>query len=650
MWKRFQGHGREKERHAQIGNPVLLETTYDEDQLRRNPYVADVQRIPHLHSAPPPPPLLSYSLALEAPPNYRASEFPAVSESPLYSQPSHDLTYYHENPTATQSAYEDISPPSSPDLDQLYSASTHPPRRFHSMRDVSPVDEDRKNMDSGFRTGSNIPVLKRAPPALQTGELNSGPKQKFWEGKLAPNSKVKWDVYSGEPTSSNAGRASSVTPGTYAHGAAHSVSRPMGHQVTVSGPERKVSLAERVSRFGARQAAVEPWSKATGRSEIAPPLRDDPSKRPLQLPRKASSPTSKRKDVEVPNARDVVAHHDTSATDTSSVTSETRSPDLHNDLIKPIVPLKVGRNTPPRSGLTSPTSPTNPGLGIHPFVYSSPTTPTNRNPLPVPEAPKQSEVAAAELHPAIRSTTPPYHTADGKVVGQTPEKDKQAPTSRFSWTTYNSGTTYQHSPPPSPPTLLAAATPVVRQRVVTEPISAASSILSRRRPVPQADRVPEALHPIRKSTPTNESPATTTTARIPRTMLTRSPVSPYAASIFSTASTSTTKALPVPPTSLSAHDHVSLLESQMDDLRIRRSNVYRLLSDLNNAAPPNPLLTDYKTARVVEQRKKVFEEELCEIKREEHEVGMKLHRAWKKREREDPNAAGSALWVRRVTS
>jgi hypothetical protein len=53
--------------------------------------------------------------------------------------------------------------------------------------------------------------------------------------------------------------------------------------------------------------------------------------------------------------------------------------------------------------------------------------------------------------------------------------------------------------------------------------------------------------------------------------------------------------------------------------------------------------------RVVEQRKRGFEDELSEIKREEYEVGMKLHRAWKKREREDPNV-GSAIWVRRVTS
>lgn len=53
MWKRLQGHVREKEK--QIGNPVLLETTYDEDQLRHIPNVADAQNAnyqPNASSAP----------------------------------------------------------------------------------------------------------------------------------------------------------------------------------------------------------------------------------------------------------------------------------------------------------------------------------------------------------------------------------------------------------------------------------------------------------------------------------------------------------------------------------------------------------------------------------------------------------------------
>jgi hypothetical protein len=43
-----------------------------------------------------------------------------------------------------------------------------------------------------------------------------------------------------------------------------------------------------------------------------------------------------------------------------------------------------------------------------------------------------------------------------------------------------------------------------------------------------------------------------------------------------------------------------------------------------------------------------LEEELAEIKIEEHDIGLKLHRAMRKRELDDPNS-GSALWIRRVT-
>ncbi|KAF1836233.1 hypothetical protein BDW02DRAFT_596629 [Decorospora gaudefroyi] len=640
MWKRLQGHVREKERHAQIGNPVLLETTYDEDQLRRNPNVADLQNSSYQHNAPPSQ--LSYSLSPQDPPNYRASE--ALTASSTYSQPSQDQ-YYYDNPTATSPfGYEDISPPSSPEPDQHLSSSSSQPRRFRSMRDVSPMDENRRKLEAEPRQGSHIPVLRRAPPVLQTGDLHSGPKQKFWEGKLAPNSKVKWDEYSGEPNSS--GKAASVTPGSYAQGALSSDRRPMGYQVSVTGPEkRNVSLGERVGRFGTRSSPppVEPWSRATGRSEIAPPLKYQPASKPVQVPRKAISPTAERTDQEGSNALAAAMDRAPKLADTHPVRTETRDYSMHNNDIKPIVPLKVGKTSPPRSGLTSPTSPVHQGLGISTFRYPSPITPTARDQQESSPVTTLNTPIEATLHPAHRTATPPYTTVERKSE-DTPEKDKQPPTSRFSWTTYNSATTYQHSPPPSPPPPplpSAKSAPAPKPRVVTEPISAASSILSRRRPVPHADRFPE---PVPTPKPVSETATGMAKIRSP------DPISPSSASTFSTLSTNTSKALPRPPPTLSASDHISLLESQQEDLRIRRNNVYRLLSDLNNAAPPNPLITDFKKSRLVEQRKKAFEDELYEIKREEHDVGLKLHRAWKKREREDPGAAGSALWVRRVTS
>lgn len=87
----------------------------------------------------------------------------------------------------------------------------------------------------------------------------------------------------------------------------------------------------------------------------------------------------------------------------------------------------------------------------------------------------------------------------------------------------------------------------------------------------------------------------------------------------------------------------------MDDLRLRRSNVGRLLRDLNEHAPANPLVTDFRKMRERERRIREFEDELADIAREEHDTGLKLHRAWRKREREDPMGMESALWVRRVT-
>lgn len=577
----------------------------------------------------------------------RISEVPTMSESSMYSRPSHDLTYYDNITAPAGSAYEDISPPSSPGPEQTSSHNSGQPKRFKSMRDVSPIDENRGSRMAVTNTHSSIPVLRKAPPTLRTGETQHEPSQKFWGGKVAPNSKVKWDTYSGEPSS--IGKSGSVSPGTYAKQASTSDQRSLGYHVSVSGPEKKVvSFSERVGRFGSRSPQPdaapkhEPWSRATGRSEIAPPLKFQPAKAPLQVPRKSLSPTPEKVSRQVQPSLAASVSRAPGATDTLHVAHSPDDLDTHEELIKPTVPLKVGRTTPPR-GFTSPTSPTHPaGLGIQaPFKYTHPAIANKqrRNESPDTAIHEQPAVRQIPEQPK-RPSTPPQEQVSRVSLEQTPEKDKQAPTSRFSWTTYNSGTTYQHSPPPSPPPALPTSTPS-RNRVVSEPISAASaasSILAKRRPVPQPDQTPS-----RKDT--TESPGTAKISTM-SSRLSSGPPSPGAVSTFSTAS----KALPAPPSALTAADHVAVLESQMEDLRIRRSNVYRLLTDLNKAAPPNPLITNFRTARIAEQRKRDFEDELSEIKREEHEVGLLLHRAWRKRERDDPNQAGSAIWIRRVTS
>lgn len=656
MWKRFQGYGRDKEKQAQIGNPVLLETTYDEEQLKRNPSVTNLQNTNHRHNLPPPqspwvPPFhlagnltVDSTCSLFAPqdyPDYRDSSIPSVSS--VYSRPSNDL-YYYDNPAVTPPcAYEDVSPPSSPEPEQQQ--NFRQPRRYRSMRDVSPMDENRQKFQTAGASYdvTNMPVLRRAPDSVQAGESQS--TQKFWGVKLAPNSKVKWDAYSGEPTSGDTGKVQSVTPGMY-KGADSTDNRPMGYHVSITGPEVKknVSLVGRMGSLRVKMPPVveaskprEPWSRTTGRSEIVPALKDEPLRKVFQQPRKTEALDLDKMGQTVPNTSATPVACVPVAADTAPAIDSAHDFDVHQNTFKPIAPLKISKNTV-SSSLASPTSPTNIGLGIQtPYSYYSPVTPTQTQPsLPstVVNEPKEIKTQSRE-----QNMKPSPSTVVKQPLEPTPEKETEPLNSRFSWTTYNSTTTYQHSPPTTPQSGMSTYTQVQRPRVATEPISTASSILGRRRPVPQAGQLPDPTpQATRKPTPV---PSTTPDAAKLRAL------SPPSSD--STLNTKTNKALPQPPTTLSASDHISLLESQLEDLRVRRTNVYRLLNDLNKAAPANPLVTDFKRARLVEQRKRGYEDELSEIKAEEHDIGMKLHRAWKKREREDPNQ-GSALWIRRVTS
>jgi hypothetical protein len=98
-----------------------------------------------------------------------------------------------------------------------------------------------------------------------------------------------------------------------------------------------------------------------------------------------------------------------------------------------------------------------------------------------------------------------------------------------------------------------------------------------------------------------------------------------------------------------SQDHVESLQAQLDDLFTQRSNVQRVLRDLLKPEASNPLTTTFRGEREREKRVQALREELNEIALAEHDVGLKLHRAHKKREREE-GGEGTTLWIKRVTS
>ncbi|KAK4159192.1 hypothetical protein QBC43DRAFT_132042 [Cladorrhinum sp. PSN259] len=111
---------------------------------------------------------------------------------------------------------------------------------------------------------------------------------------------------------------------------------------------------------------------------------------------------------------------------------------------------------------------------------------------------------------------------------------------------------------------------------------------------------------------------------------------------------------PAPPevTAGEAQDRVAMLRAQSSALANRRLNIERLITQMTEMMPTDKLMNSDEVIRKREQEKKkvgALEMELSEVKREEHEVGLKLHRAYKRLDR-DTEWETTGLWVRRVTN
>ncbi|KAL9128842.1 MAG: hypothetical protein Q9217_002568 [Psora testacea] len=185
------------------------------------------------------------------------------------------------------------------------------------------------------------------------------------------------------------------------------------------------------------------------------------------------------------------------------------------------------------------------------------------------------------------------------------------PQSRFSATTIAT-TTYDNSSPPRTPQMDPDA-----PSTTTTP----NSVLNRKRPVP-----PSGLNLKRKPTP-SEIPARTPNG-IPR---------------------KDSKSLPKPPPDAAIEDPVQILQAKQDVLRRRRRNLETVIHELTNVVHPSSIAYDRASRAEIKKTVQGLEKELAEVVKDEHETGLKLHRAWK---RHDDFAAyePTSIWVRRVTT
>jgi hypothetical protein len=112
------------------------------------------------------------------------------------------------------------------------------------------------------------------------------------------------------------------------------------------------------------------------------------------------------------------------------------------------------------------------------------------------------------------------------------------------------------------------------------------------------------------------------------------------------------KSLPPPPPESSARDRVSKINAQLTSLGNRRINITRSIKQMTELMPTDSILDSQEVVTKREMEKKIVERlkaELAEVQREEYDLGLKLHRAYKRMDREVGSAGTTAFWVRRVT-
>ncbi|KAK4981574.1 hypothetical protein LTR66_009883 [Elasticomyces elasticus] len=662
MWRLRPSNQRKD--NVPIGRPTLIETTYDDQSLE------------DIHSATTLPALPFKSLLpVDTSRERRISSAPTASSA--YSRTSAGLAHLRfDLSSATAASGDDVSPISSTTSPDNY------PRCDGSHDEaVSPISDlgDQSNEQPQpapeRRRASQIPVLWKA---RSVSHKPSTP--------LTTSRTTRWDDFSGEPTTSSSGKPSQVKPSTYTPPITPAHDDPTyGVDFPVTdGAQRpkKATFAQRAAKFGSKALTVEtrpPWKGARGRAALVSTSAPYDSPQSVTTPIRDQSPSWK---MSTPNATPSVFVRPDSETSDQSQT-ETVSPisTIETSPIKPIVPLKLGknsicsRNASPSSATAANTgypSPLSPRVVNHSRQLSraskitrkpvSSSSPASEN---IPPEPRRGSFDGADSSQTTRVeeveqpqsrfswTTYANSTADRRSAGtmktlQTvAQQDATQPASRFSWTTQATNTTYQDRTPSATPP--QPAHPPQWTMPAFTPTSS-TLIIERRHPIgarndvtPLPARTAPGLNPT-----TTPSPITTTTSPHPskNTSPTTSPPPPPTTTTPPSTS-STTKALPLPPTLLQPTplSHLDHLAAKLDDLNLQRRNTQRSIHQLEALQPSSPLLADLAARR--ELRRKVAElaQELADVKLRECEAGRRLARARRKEERE---GGGSGLWVSRV--
>jgi hypothetical protein len=510
---------------------------------------------------------------------------------------------------------------------------------------MPPVSKLSLNQPGSRPAGTSIPVLRREKRknsiAAAAVAANNAQNSEDGAAKIKPKD-TRWDALTGEPTTSDRGRPPQVKPGEFLPPGSY-VEDGMGVQTTVtSAPKTQTSFGDRVRKLkdtsimGAGGNRPE-WKGSSGRTKVVPPVADQLDIPPLHLPRKSSkaatSPPSgdpgRIAAVSLVSGSPAV----TPAVSSTMVPANSRS----YPTIKPIIPSNMERNGPsPFSG--SPTT-----MGPSP-QQSSRAAQANPTPIYKDSRPPKKSVAPPTTSQPTRGSTYP-------APSNNPSGPRAFPSSA---TVIERTNTYEpYDPYNEPPS---------RFSTTTYATSAAST------PRPSSDSTPP-LPPPHQNSPNNSRsrPRNSSGDSIKATTRKALPVSGegISAPVFismapgastrgsidltsSAASVRNSKMLPKSPPEAASLSLTQSLQAQIDDLSRQRNNLQKSIHQMTELMPVDGQLGTEARRREEEKRKvELLREDLADISRLEHEIGLKLHRA-RKRQDQDAVYEPTSLWVRRV--
>lgn len=515
-----------------------------------------------------------------------------------------------------------------------------------SSPNVSPVTENSSPVIErppiNGKHASGIPVLKKTQRFGSAGNMWTnwrvkGADSRSPNGSSGTPTETRWDDYSGERTTSEKGKPGQVDPRSIPFDAKPGrllPSQAFGTTTTISGGNEPVRRKKVPARDGNFTPAVrEEWKGASGRHKIINPLMD----KPLPPGKSAIFPTGSRRLSESPDdqvrTRDAISPTSglalSSISDESTPTREksgqpaikiedsgSNEPNSSTQGAPPIC-IVTALDHPIETGVTSNLSPedTRSPLARHPSTEEMKLKPEPLTPEATPNSSREGQIPndvttnfpsdfeQMDLKPQPQSRFSAT-TCATELFSSPPMDLEPQPRSRFSATTY--ATTAYDSPPATPETIHESPLP-------TPP----SSILNRKRPVPVAGI-------------SNKKKLTSSEAEQARDRR-------------------HSKTLPKSPPEMEAKDRVASLQASLDNLRRRKNNVNTVLHELTNVVQPSSIAYDMAARKEVKRTVESLNKELDEILKEEHETGLKLHRAWKRQDNSSPYEP-TTLWVRRVTT